>query len=157
MRKILKGKFPGIDKKAKAKRWSMFINTLTIVLFGGAVTWMIAIIYFQEKENHDADERYKASLQKSGEAVQHNLVCMVNNMYMGSQQIAVPIDEKTYYGCCQKCVKDLTTDESTRFALDPFSKKTVDKAMAFITIHPNKTGVVLYFESQQNAKKYLEE
>lgn len=80
---------------------------------------------------------------------------MVNNMYMGTGQIAVPINEKTYYGCCPKCVKDLNADENTRFAVDPFSKKTVDKAMAFIIISPDMTGAVLYFESEKNAKKYL--
>jgi len=76
MKKIVKGKHLGIRKKTKAKRWSIFMNTLTIVLFGGAFTWMIATIYFHEKESYEADERYKASLPKSGEAVQHNLVCM---------------------------------------------------------------------------------
>ena len=39
----------------------------------------------------------------------------------------------------------------------PTIEKTVDKALAFITIKPDKTtGAVLYFETKENAKKYLE-
>lgn len=91
------------------------------MLFGGAFFWMFYSIYSQEKARYKADEEYKASLPTPGEPVSHNLVCMVNNMYMGNKQIAVPVSNKTYYGCCQKCVKDLNTDESTRFAVDPYN------------------------------------
>lgn len=144
-----------LSKKEKERRYNVFVTVFTVLLFGAGFAWIIGNIYFQIKSDIKADEQYKASLPVPGKAVPHDLVCMVNNMYMGSQQIAVPVNEKTYYGCCQKCVKDLNSDESTRFAVDPFSKKPVDKAVAFITIKPDKSGAVLYFESEQNAKNYL--
>lgn len=156
MKKITKVESASTNRKRKkTKLENVFINTLAIVLFGGAIAWIILTIYSQEKSSYEAQQTYKSSLPKPGKAVQHNLVCMVNNMYMGTGQIAVLINEKTYYGCCPKCVKDLNTDENTRFASDPFSKKKVDKAMAFIIINPDMTGAVLYFESEQNVKKYL--
>lgn len=145
-----------LSKREKERRFNRFITVFTILLFGAAFAWIFGNIYTQIKSDSEAEEKYKSSLPVPGKAVPHNLVCMVNNMYMGSQQIAVPVNNKTYYGCCQKCVNDLNTDESTRFAVDPFSKKRVDKAMAFIIIKPDKSGAVLYFESEQSAKKYLD-
>ncbi|PZR39328.1 MAG: hypothetical protein DI538_07115 [Azospira oryzae] len=70
-------------------------------------------------------------------------------------QIPVMVLDKTYYGCCPKCVRDLNTDESSRIAIDPYSHVSVDKALSFITVNPDKSGAILYFESEQNAKKYL--
>jgi YHS domain-containing protein len=144
-----------LSKRVKERRFNRFITVFTILLFAAAFAWIGGNIYTQIKSDSEAEEKYKSSLPVPGKAVPHNLVCMVNNMYMGSQQIAVPVNNKTYYGCCQKCVNDLNTDESTRFAVDPFSKKMIDKAVAFITTKPDMSGVILYFESEENAKKYF--
>jgi hypothetical protein len=100
-------------------------------------------------------QQYQSSLPVPGTAVDHKLVCMVNNTYMGVDQIPVVVLDKTYYGCCPKCVRDLNTDESVRLAVDPYSNVSVDKARAFITVSPDKSGSILYFESEQNAKKYF--
>lgn len=43
-----------------------------------------------------------------------------------------------------------------RYAVDPYSKLRIDKALAFITMSPEKLGVILYFEWLENARKYLE-
>ncbi|MEO5599379.1 MAG: TRASH domain-containing protein [Cyclobacteriaceae bacterium] len=72
----------------------------------------------------------------------------VSNAEAGTDQIPVMVLNKTYYGCCEKCVRDLNTDETVRFAVDPYSKQTVDKALAFITMSPAKPGNILYFESE---------
>lgn len=144
--------------KIQSKKTSfrdIFINTLTILLFASAFTWMGVRVYRYERDERKADEEYKASLPMPGAAIKHSLVCMVNNTYMGNDQIPVLVNGRTYYGCCPKCVTDLNTDESTRIAVDPFSKKVVDKARSFISINPDKKGAILYFESEGNAKKYL--
>jgi YHS domain-containing protein len=83
-----------------------------------------------------------------------NTVCMVNNAYMGGkEQIPVSYDGKTYYGCCNMCIKRIKTDRSVRYALDPFSGQEVDKALAFIV--PSRDGSqVQYFASEANFRAF---
>lgn len=40
---------------------------------------------------------------EKGKNVPNNLVCMVNDVYMGKEQIEVPFEGKMYYGCCNMC------------------------------------------------------
>ncbi len=81
--------------------------------------------------------------------VEPSLVCMVNDAYMGKPQIPVPVNGKTYYGCCEMCVDKLNNIESARIAIDPFSGNPVDKSEAFIVV-TNPQGAVAYFESEAN-------
>ena len=84
------------------------------------------------------------------------LVCMVNNAYMGKKQYPVQFDDKLYYGCCQMCVKTIQNERQVRVALDPLTGKEVDKSVAFIVLDSaNHNGSVLYFESEANYKKYI--
>ncbi|MEQ9221264.1 MAG: hypothetical protein RLO17_24635 [Cyclobacteriaceae bacterium] len=86
-----------------------------------------------------------------------NKVCMVNNTYMGVQQIEVPIEDNIYYGCCETCVTTLNQKPESRYAIDPYSGERVDKSIAYIYLNPDsKYGGVLYFKSQENAQKYIE-
>lgn len=78
-----------------------------------------------------------------------SLVCMVNDAYMGVAQIPVPVNGKTYYGCCQGCVDKLNNLESARIAIDPYSGNPVDKSEAYIVLM-NTQGAVAYFESETN-------
>lgn len=142
-------------KKMKIKWFDVFITTLAIVVIGGFFVWVAMHIYQEEKLENEMTEKYKASLPAPGIAVDHKLVCMVNNMYMGMAQIPVVVQNKTYYGCCEKCVHDLNSDETVRFAVDPYSKAKVDKAFAFITMSPLKPGTILYFESKENLRNYF--
>ena len=80
-------------------------------------------------------------------------VCMVNNQFMGKPQIPVEVSGKTYYGCCEMCKGKLVNDAAARTAIDPASKREVDKASAVIA--KNETGDVLYFENEANFATYL--
>ncbi len=80
-------------------------------------------------------------------------VCMITNKHMGKAQIAVPIKEKVYYGCCEMCVGTLNKDVKSRYALDPLTGKKVDKATA--VIGAKEDGAVMYFENQKNFDAYL--
>jgi len=79
-------------------------------------------------------------------------VCMVNDAFMAKKQIPIPIQGKTYYGCCQMCVSTLTNDADARQAIDPINGHAVDKATAIIGALPD--GKVVYFESEMNLKAY---
>lgn len=84
-------------------------------------------------------------------------VCYVNDRFMGSEQIPVAVNGKTYYGCCGGCVEKLQKNlGNVRFAKDPLTGAKVDKATAYIVIKPNANAAVLYFESEANYKKYLQ-
>lgn len=84
--------------------------------------------------------------------VPHKEVCMVNDTHFSKAQIPVEVNGKTYYGCCQMCKKTLSEDAATRTATDPVTKKNVDKATAVIAARED--GSVLYFENNENLKKF---
>ena len=86
----------------------------------------------------------------------NNQVCMVNNRFMNSVQIAVPLNDKTYFGCCEGCVKMLKEDTASHFTIDALSGEQVDKAIAFIIGKPGSKEDVLYFKSEANAKVYFQ-
>ncbi|KNB61169.1 MULTISPECIES: hypothetical protein [Chryseobacterium] len=89
-----------------------------------------------------------------GDIVPSNQVCMVNNAYMGKKQIEVKYNGKLYYGCCQMCEKRIPKEAEVRVAIDPISKKEVDKADAVIAI-TGDDGEVSYFENKQNYKAFI--
>src|SRR5690606_17886247 len=41
---------------------------------------------------------------RTGDQVPNDMVCMVNDEYMGKKQIPVVVGATTYYGCCDMCV-----------------------------------------------------
>nr|WP_262906049.1 hypothetical protein [Sphingobacterium sp. FBM7-1] len=89
-----------------------------------------------------------------GDVVPSEEVCMVNNAYMGKKQFEVNFEGKIYYGCCQMCKERIPKDPSTRVAIDPFSKKQIDKATAIIAITGNN-GEVSYFENNTTYTNYI--
>tara|TARA_R110002049_G_scaffold6484_2_gene40692 strand:+ start:558 stop:980 length:423 start_codon:yes stop_codon:yes gene_type:complete len=100
-----------------------------------------------------ATEAVINKIPQVGYQVPNELVCMVNDAYMGKPQIPVPVNGKTYYGCCKMCVGTLNNDETARTGIDPFSNKEVDKTKAYIVLLNNE-GEVAYFESAKNYQKY---
>lgn len=79
-------------------------------------------------------------------------VCMVRDHAFDEPQLPIDIKGKTYYGCCDMCKGMLLKDRKQRIAIDPVSKKKVDKAMAVIGVGADKG--VLYFENETNLAKY---
>ncbi|MNK06285.1 hypothetical protein D3C87_241790 [compost metagenome] len=84
--------------------------------------------------------------------VPNQKVCMVTNMVFPRDQIPVAHAGKTYYGCCENCKQTLAQDASARTAIDPITKKSVDKATAVIAARED--GSVIYFENQASFKKF---
>jgi YHS domain-containing protein len=110
----------------------------------------IALINLQAQQA----ESDQANTQSQNTIPKLNHVCMVDNEYKDSLLIAVEIDGKTYYGCCQPCVEYLEADETIRYARDPVTNGLVNKADAFIAFEKDGTWKVLYFESEKNYKIY---
>lgn len=93
-----------------------------------------------------------AAAAESLKKVRSDFVCMVNDRYMGAEQIPVTVGGKTYYGCCAMCKAKLEKNAAVRQAVDPVSRKTVDKARAVIGAKSDKT--VYYFENEKNMKAF---
>lgn len=84
--------------------------------------------------------------------VEPQYVCMINNKLFDKAQIPVTVGGKTYYGCCPMCKAKLEKSSEARTAIDPVSKKKVDKATAVIGAATD--GAVFYFENAANLQKY---
>jgi YHS domain-containing protein len=84
--------------------------------------------------------------------VESNLVCMVNNQFMGTEQIPVTVDGRTYFGCCPMCKGKLESDAAIRSATDPITGNRVDKSVA--VIGRAASGSVFYFENEKNLQIY---
>jgi YHS domain-containing protein len=84
--------------------------------------------------------------------VEAKYVCMINNQRFDKEQIAIEVEGRTYYGCCEMCKERLGTDSRSRTALDPVSGKRVDKAKA--VIGADSGGKVFYFENVENLKRF---
>lgn len=126
------------------------MKTKVIIIFLGVVLiGFLAYIEFRKPVE------YKES-DASSYKLQNELVCMVNDTYMGIEQIPVLVDDKTYYGCCEMCKDKLRNGDEHRYAQDPLTGEKVDKASAFIILESAKSGKVLYFRSIETFKEYKE-
>lgn len=79
-------------------------------------------------------------------------ICMVDNRFLGREQMPVEVEGKTYYGCGPGAVQNLQMNTSLRMATDPVSNKSVDKATAILGA--DEDGQVYYFENEENLKNF---
>lgn len=124
----------------------MFVHKIVIKIF----VLLLAIMTFAYPSF--ANEIQIQSFKK----VDPKLVCMVNDKFMGIDQIPVEVDGKIYYGCCNNCIAKLKENQkNVRYAIDPFSGEKIDKATAYTVALGDKTHKVLYFKSEVNYQNYL--
>jgi YHS domain-containing protein len=128
----------------KSSTKTMVYAYLTIAALLVAATVLVYWINYQELK-----PSISISQDEVLQPIDPSLVCMINDAYMEVTQIPVPVNGKTYYGCCQGCVDKLNNMESTRMAIDPCSGNPVDKSEAYIVL-TNPQGAVAYFKSESN-------
>lgn len=143
----------GVTKKTKTKVFNILITTLTIVVMGGAMLWIAYGIYKDAKEDVGEVNEYQKSLPALGDSIAHQQVCMASDIYLGGKQIEVSSGKKKYFACSEHCVHQLAID-SVHYAIDAVSHRKVDKALSIVTLHPDKTGKIIYFESNETFNKY---
>lgn len=122
------------------------------------ITQMVACSNPGNRKNR-SDIAAPAMMQKQfgyekGQQVPSDMVCMVNDEFMGKKQLAVPLNGKTYYGCCENCKERIPKDEKVRYAIDPQTGSKADKARAYIVLIGDG-GQVAYFEHQDNYRQFL--
>jgi len=139
-------------KKGASKELSSnekILSVATLIFFIAILGWFT---YLNLKE---ASHHNRLSKLSVGMEVSNDLVCMVNDTYMGEKQLLVPVDEKDYYGCCEMCVEKLQNNiDNVRYAIDPLTQELVDKATAFIILKSDNSKAVLYFQSGKNYSLY---
>lgn len=117
------------------------MKTIIALLF----STLISMTVFADHQGHSM----------SWKIVPNETVCMVTERHFGRPQIPVGVGGKTYYGCCGNCKSTLAEDKGSRTAIDPLTKKSVDKATA--TIAANNEGDVMYFANKKNFEKYMKD
>jgi len=92
------------------------------------------------------------ALASTGNVDKKEYVCMMQDMVLGKAGIPIQFGGKTYYGCCEMC-KDKIKNEPQKYtkAVDPVSRKPVDKADSFIY---SVDGTAYYFTSDANRKTF---
>lgn len=139
------------SKRQKEKRRNVLLNSIGFVALAIPLIWAAVAIYNYEKEEVEMKEAYEASLPDVAEFIEHNKVCMATDAFMhGEVQTVVPGLNESYYACSQHCISQLQSNLAERYAVDPVSKKQISKATAYISLHPDKSGKVCYFESKEN-------
>ena len=89
------------------------------------------------------------------EIVPNEKVCMVNDRFMGVDQIPIDVNGIMYYGCCENCVEKLQKNlEDVRFGSNPLNDTKVDKASAII-VQDKSSGSVFYFASIVDAQSFI--
>lgn len=142
-------------KKDKSKPSDRRVNILTFALLAGIFLICFVSIYFKEMNKSARKKIYLNNLPSIENTISHKNVCMEDDLYSSNTRTPVLIMNKTYYGCNKKAIKFLSSNESLRFAIDPVSKAKVDKATAIISLHPERSGKVIYFGSEQTYNTYL--
>ena len=102
---------------------------------------------FAAPQGHSEQQKGQGLVQ-----VEAKYVCMINNQRFNKEQIPVAVGNRTYFGCCQMCKDKLRNDPRSRAAIDPVSKKKVDKATAIIGVDAD--GSAYYFENAENLKQF---
>jgi len=145
-------------------------NSIKVIMtFFSLTVLLVGCNSFTEKQTEEKAQKevmppmemepVTAAVEKSttdyrvGDKLPNDLVCMVNDAYMAKPQIPVPVNGKTYYGCCEMCVGTLNNEESARMATDPQTGERVDKTEAFIVLL-DANGRVGYFNSEANYTAY---
>ncbi|MEG1589930.1 hypothetical protein [Chryseobacterium sp.] len=134
---------------------TLSISALAAVLLTSCESKKAEITAKATENNESTKQMVQNNNPKKGKNIPKNMVCMVNDVYMGKEQIEVPFEGKMYYGCCNMCKEKIPKDSSVRYAIDPHSLKRISKADAYIVVigHNNE---VAYFENEGNYQKFLE-
>ena len=122
-----------------------------------AIAIMTSVVFIACNSDTNSSEDAEVTASRTpqvGDQVPNNLVCMVNNAYMGVPQLEVPYEGKTYYGCCEMCQERIPKEKEARIAVDPYSLKDVDKADAYIVLVGDQ-GQIAYFESEKNYRELI--
>jgi len=129
------------------------IGKIKYIVMVAMAAILLTACNFGNKDNSTSKEQ-AAGAPQTGDHVANNLVCMVNNIYIGTPQSEVDFEGKTYYVSCESCKDRIVKEKAARTAIDLYSVTAVDKADAYIVLIGDH-GEVAYFENEQNYKALM--
>lgn len=92
------------------------------------------------------------SARADGEVTDKSLVCMMQDSVLKKPGVPLTFAGKNYYGCCPMCKEKMADNPSKYlFAVDPVTKKRIDKADAYVY---ELQGAALYFESKESLQQF---
>jgi YHS domain-containing protein len=150
-----------VIKNQMGKKCQLFISVLIFLL----LTSLLLSCSDKKKEVNDStlQQNAEASIKanetmafaQNYEIVSNEKVCMVNDRFMGIDQIPIEVSGIMYYGCCENCVEKLQKNlNDVRFGSNPLNNTKVDKASAVI-VQDKSSGSVFYFASKEDANTFI--
>lgn len=130
----------------------MYLNSLKHIVI--AIITSVFLAACNSGTDSNAPTEVTNSVPQVGDRVPNNLVCMVNNAYMGVPQLEVEYEGKIYYGCCEMCQERIPKKKEARVAVDPYTLRDVDKSEAYIVLVGDE-GQVAYFENEKNYRELV--
>lgn len=144
------------QKKSKKQNqfWSSKEKKVLITI-GLVLTAIIIIVYSQMLGDRiDKENAYKAFI---GKEIPDSMVCMVSGEVKNKAIKPIIVNGKTYWGCCSRCIAKLTNNiGNVQFAMDPLTKKQINKADAIIRLNPKYQKQALFFESNKTYHQYIQ-
>ncbi|MUP39402.1 hypothetical protein [Labilibaculum euxinus] len=147
-----------MKKSNKNQKRSRFgnANEIKALLILGLIILLVAIVVYAPVINErDKSETLKFS-SFEGKEMLDNMVCMVRGDIKSKSTLPIQIEDKTYRGCCQKCMDKLERNvNNIRFTIDPITGQSINKADAVIKQDPHDNKRVLFFKSNETYNQYL--
>lgn len=122
--------------------------------FAIALIASLTLVACNSRSGNDKAADAANSAPEIGDHLSNDLVCMINDVYMGVPQTEVVYEDKTYYVSCDMCEERIPKEKEARIAIDPYTLKDVDKADAYIVLI-GEQGQVAYFENEQNYRELM--
>jgi len=124
------------EKKRRERRTTIMV--ISILMFGLACSGWLTLWELRQAQK----------LVK----VEGANVCMLDDLYASSGNHPSQIEDLTYYCCYENCAEHFAETGMSRFAQDPISGATVNKANAVYGRARN--GKVFYFENEEDLAAY---
>lgn len=126
-----------------------------LLILGGVIVLAAMAIYGPQIQNKSYQEVIDYTILDGG-TIPENMVCMVRGDIKNKASLPLHIGDKTYYGCCKKCLLKLEENVGNiRFTIDPITGESISKADAVIKQDPQRPERVMFFKSNETYSQYL--
>ena len=139
-------------KRKLEKRANLLFSSIGALLF---LLTVFASFQLYMKNDFKQTRIYK---EYKNIEVPYSRVCMSTDKIKVKPTIPIEVNGQEYYACCNKCLRRLEVNyNKQRYAIDPYSGKSVQKNNSYIRLQKNASGKVQYFESEANFHSFRDQ